>query len=59
MDYVVEKMKSFEVIGVKIRVRYENAYETILQFWQDFDKKNMQGAKSGKLQETVVRCCIG
>lgn len=64
MDYVVEKMKGFKVIGVAKEVAFETGYEEIPKFWDGFSKTYMMPLMNGKqpsneLEQTIVDCCIG
>ena len=36
MDYTIEKKETFRVIGVRRRFRFEDSYETIPKFWDEF-----------------------
>lgn len=36
MDYVVEKMNSFKVIGIEKSISYETSYQEIPMFWNEF-----------------------
>lgn len=64
MDYVVEKMEGFKVIGFQKEFTYDNAYSEIPKFWsEEFCAKYiplMQGKKpSGEVEETICSCNIG
>ncbi len=64
MDYVVEKMQGFKVIGFEREFSYDNAYKEIPVFWEEFCKKYCtalfeQGKPEGEIQQTICDCCIG
>lgn len=59
MDYVVEKMDAFKVVGFKKSFLYENAYEKIPVFWEEFLETYMQGKGPKENQELVNTCMIG
>lgn len=42
MDYTIEKMDAFRVIGVHRRFRFENSYEEIPAFWNEFCAKDAE-----------------
>lgn len=43
MDYTIEKADAFQVIGVRRRFRFENSYEMIPKFWEEFLAKEAPG----------------
>lgn len=43
MDYVIEHMDSFQVVGLMKEVQYENAYEEIPLFWKEFMEQYCSG----------------
>lgn len=43
MDYVIEHMDSFQVVGLKKEVQYEHAYQEIPQFWKEFQEQYCHG----------------
>lgn len=59
MDYVVEKMDAFKVIGFKRNFFNESAYEKIPQFWDEFMETYMQGKGPKEKQELVSTFVIG
>lgn len=63
MDYVVEKMKSFKVIGFEREFDYDNSYKEIPKFWDEFYQKYMtpliKKGKRGEVEETICNCRIG
>lgn len=59
MDYVVEKMNAFKVVGMKRRFNFDNAFEQIPLFWEEFCNIYMQGKGPNENQHVVNRCMIG
>ena len=64
MDYVVEKMTNFQVIGFEREFDFESSYQAIPQFWDEYWKKYMapllsQSEPRGELGKAVWRCKIG
>jgi predicted transcriptional regulator YdeE/AraC-like DNA-binding protein len=64
MDYVVEKMKSFKVIGFEREFSFESGYQEIPKFWNTFCDKYMKslcGKKepNGEIEKIVRTCCVG
>ncbi len=64
MDYVVEKMKGFKVIGYERVFTFDNGYENIPKFWSEiFQEKMTSIFKKEKPEteeeETIVNCRIG
>lgn len=60
MDYVVEKMEAFQVIGFNKRFAYDGAYEKIPQFWAEFCSNYcMKANDDAKEQKVVEDCMIG
>lgn len=64
MDYIVEKMEAFKVIGFEKEISFESGYQEIPQFWSEFLDKYMKHVqKSGhtekELQQAVKDCEIG
>ncbi len=39
MDFTVEKMKAFQVIGLKQKFPFDSAYSDLPQFWTEFNQK--------------------
>ena len=64
MDYVVEKMSGFKVIGFEREFQFESGYENIPKFWDEFCIKYMQpmmqnGKPSNEVEQVITDCCIG
>lgn len=61
MDYKVEKMDSFKVIGVKRIFSFETAYEEIPKFWKEFWVKycSKSSTSSTQEQDAVQNCSVG
>lgn len=64
MDYVVEKMTNFQVIGFEREFGFESSYQAIPKFWDEFWKKYMasllsQNEPKGDIRQAVWRCKIG
>ncbi|HKM35184.1 MAG TPA: AraC family transcriptional regulator [Lachnospiraceae bacterium] len=59
MDYVVEKMNAFKVVGFKKSIPFEHGYEKIPEFWEEFLETYMQGRGPKENQEVVNNCMIG
>ncbi|WP_353095521.1 AraC family transcriptional regulator [Tissierella praeacuta] len=59
MDYVVEKMQGFKVIGFKKEFSFDNAYKEIPKFWDEFREKYCTGKLEGEIQQVIQDCHIG
>ncbi len=64
MDYVVEKMKAFKVIGFERSFDFNSSYQEIPKFWEEtytnYIKPLCAKEKAeGELEETITKCCIG
>lgn len=64
MDYVVEKMDGFKVIGFAREFSYESAYREIPKFWDEFYRTYMKKLCAGEtctgdIEQTICNCCIG
>lgn len=59
MDYVVEKMEAFQLIGFKKKVAFDGSYDIIPKFWDEFCSVYMQGKGEWKKQKIVEDCMIG
>lgn len=64
MNYVVEKMDGFKVIGFDREFTFEEGFMGVPKFWDDFCKKYCQPltnkAKSAtEIEETICRCNVG
>lgn len=59
MDFTVEKMNAFKVIGFEKIAKAEDSYQTLPQFWTEFKINCKQGKNSKDVQETIERCNVG
>lgn len=64
MDYVVESMKGFKVIGYTREFNMDSAYNEIPKFWDEIYQSKI-GPLFGKVkpetdeEETICNCCVG
>lgn len=64
VDYIIEKMDSFKVIGFQQEIPMERGYELCPRFWdkvkEDYMRALCQGKKAENAVERAVKeCCIG
>lgn len=64
MDYTVEKMKGFKVIGYEREFSFDTSYQEIPGFWDEICNSKLVELFSGKTPEseeekTICNCCIG
>ena len=59
MDYAVEKMNVFSVIGYEYEVRYDDSYQTIPKLWDQFCEHSDHGDNSPEVQQAIDICKIG
>jgi AraC family transcriptional regulator len=59
MDYKVEKMESFKVIGFERVFSEDNSYQEIPKFWEEFCTNCMQHKNSDVIQSMIEKCMIG
>lgn len=64
MDYTVEKMKGFKVIGYEREFSFDTSYQEIPRFWDEICHSKLAQLFSGKApeteeEETICNCCIG
>lgn len=64
MDFVVEKLSGFKVIGYEKEFSFDNAYQDIPVFWDKVFKDKMGPLYSkqkpdNKEEEIICNCCIG
>lgn len=63
MDFIVEKMDGFKVIGFESEVSYDTSYQDIPKLWQDFHQKYlnclMTKHSENEIEETILKCHIG
>lgn len=54
MDYSVEKMAAFKVIGMGRTFNFENAFREIPDFWGEFNGQYM-----ASIYKEIPDCCVG
>lgn len=64
MDYVVEKMEGFQVIGFEREFSFDSSYQEIPKFWDEFCEKYMkplfaQEKPKNEVEQVIRDCCIG
>lgn len=64
MDYVVEKMEGFKVIGFERDFSFEAGYQEIPKFWDEFWGKYMKpllgsGKPGNEVEQVICDCLIG
>lgn len=64
MDYYLEEMKSFKVIGYERKFFYKNSYQEIPRFWNELCSQEMAFLDAGRKpenikEETILGCGIG
>lgn len=64
MDFTVEKMESFQLIGVEGEFSLETSYQEIPKFWDEFCRTHCEPLWSGKepetaLEKAICECNIG
>lgn len=64
VDYVVEKVKGFKVIGFEKEFTFDSSYQEIPKFWCEIVKKYIHPLCSkekpaNELERTICNCCIG
>jgi len=59
MDYKVEKMDSFKVIGFKREFSEENSYQEIPKFWVEFCGRFCVKGQLNEMASVVEKCKIG
>lgn len=58
MDYIVEKMEGFKLIGFEREFSYENAYQEIPKFWGEISQKYLMPLMMGKKPESEIEKAI-
>lgn len=58
MDYVVEKMDSFSVIGFVREFPYENSYQTLPRFWDEIEREYVAPLCAKEGPETAIEKAI-
>lgn len=64
MDYTVEELKGFKVVGFAREFSFDEGYQKIPKFWDEFWAKYMKpimehGGPQNEIEETICKCCIG
>ena len=64
MDYIVEREKSFKVIGFERQFTMEDSYQQIPKFWDEFCGRYCVRLKQGikptnAIEETICNCHVG
>lgn len=64
VDYIVEKMESFQVIGMAREIPMDRGYELCPKFWDEMKEKHLTALCQGKKPETdreraIAECCVG
>ncbi|MDD3831745.1 MAG: helix-turn-helix domain-containing protein [Clostridia bacterium] len=64
MDYVVEKMNEFTIIGFEYVVGFEEGYKVIPTYWDDVFKNHVKALIDGKkpktaIEHAIIDNCIG
>jgi AraC family transcriptional regulator len=64
MDYVVEKMEGFKVIGFERDFSFDAGYQEIPKFWDEFWRKYMKpllgsGKPGNEVEQVICDCIIG
>jgi len=59
MDYKIEKMDAFKVIGYERDFSFDDAYQKIPQFWTEFMTNCTKKKNSPAVQKVIEKCMIG
>lgn len=64
MDYVVEKMEGFKVIGFERDFTFDGGYQEIPKFWDEFCEKYLKplsesGKPGNEVEQVICDCMIG
>lgn len=60
MDYVVERMNGFQIIGFEREFLFDSSYQEIPKFWNEFcEKYCSQEEPKDEIQQAICDCCIG
>ena len=59
MDYKIEKMDAFKVIGYERDFTYDESYQEIPKFWTEFMTNCTMNKNSEQVQSVIERCIIG
>lgn len=64
MDYIVEKMENFKIIGLEREVSFDSSYEQIPKYWNEVCEKYLgrlmrTGKPENEFEETLLKCHVG
>lgn len=64
MNYVVEKIENFKVVGFEREFSFETSYQEIPKFWDEFCQKYMSSLMSKQtpeteIEKTICNCHVG
>lgn len=59
MDYSIEKMDAWKVIGVSRRFRYDNSYQEIPKFWDEHFQRCQSGGYTPEALAALEACNVG
>lgn len=64
MDYIVEKMENFQIIGLEREFSFDTSYEQIPKYWDEFcadylARLTRTGKPANELEETILKCHVG
>lgn len=64
MDFTVEKREAMKIIGFKRTFSYDNSYEEIPKFWDEFCEKYCKQDSSSRqieeeIRQTIAECVVG
>lgn len=64
VDYFIEKMDAFQVIGFKREIPMDKGYELCPKFWEEMQRDHFESLWNGRRPETeidraIVECCVG
>lgn len=54
LDYSIEQLEAFQIIGMERIFQYDSAFDDIPKFWEEYCNKYMK-----KCDEELKECCIG
>ena len=58
MDFTVEKMESFQLIGVEREFSPETSYQELPKFWDEFTGAHCKPTRAGKAPETALEKAV-
>ena len=64
MDYFIEKMDAFQVLGFQRKIPMDKGYELCPRFWDELQREYLGPLGSGRqprtdLERAVKECCVG